>query len=103
MWIARIDVVEKLNDNSEKMVTTTLHLNNDFKKLYKTVMSVAKKQRKKGGGMLISIYSNVMVQEAYEDNVISDLIPKSKYQINVGSHICIRNVTKGKWVFGCPN
>ena len=103
MWIARIDVVEKLNDNSEKMVTTPLYLNNDFKKLYKTVMSVAKKQRKKGGGMLISIYSNITVQEACEDNVMSDLIPKSKYQINVGSHINIRNVTKGKWVFGCTN
>jgi len=53
--------------------------------------------------MLISIYNNVTVQEAYEDNVMSDLIPKSKYQINVGSHISIRNVAKGKWVFGCPN
>lgn len=103
MWIARIDVVEKLNDNSEKMVTTTLHLNNNLKKLYKTVMSVARERRRKSGEMLISIYSNVTVQEACEDNVMSDLIPKSKYQINVGSHISIRNVAKGKLVFGYPN
>mgnify|MGYP001268805406 FL=1 len=103
MWIARIDVVEKLSDNSEKMVTTTLYLNNNLKKLYKTVMSVARERRRKSGGILISIYNNVTVQEACEDNVMSDLIPKSKYQINVGSHISIRNVAKGKWVFGCPN
>jgi len=47
MWIARIDVVEKLNDISEKMVTTTLYLNNNLKKLYKTVMSVARERRRK--------------------------------------------------------
>lgn len=60
MWIARIDVVEKLNDNSEKMVTTTLHLNNNLKKtLQNSNVSGKRKKKKKWRNV------NINLQQCY--------------------------------------
>ena len=103
MFIAK--VVEKIEENKTKKVTTTMLIMDDnFKKLYKKVYSIARCKYNKKTDVVIAIYDNATVQEVYNDDIMKGPI-KAKYHIYTNKEISLLNfstekgylINKSKW------
>lgn len=94
MFIAK--VVEKIEENKTKKVATTMLIMDDnFKKLYKKVYSIAKYKYNKKTDVVIAIYDNATVQEVYNDDIMKGPI-KAKYHIYTNKEISLLNFSTEK-------